>query len=77
MTGAAAPPSAACQRGRWSPWAGLALRSNWCPPQLVPPIVLVGRATSVPFTRATTGPERITTDKTTAAMACDSRRRPR
>jgi hypothetical protein len=33
-------------------------------------VVLAGRATSVPFTEVLTGPERTTTDNTTAAWTC-------
>jgi hypothetical protein len=43
----------------------------------VPGVILTGRATSVPFTAVTTGPERTTTDNTTPPATCTDHRFPR
>jgi hypothetical protein len=40
-------------------------------------VVLAGRATSMPFTAATTGPEQIATDNTTADVTCAAHAVPR
>jgi hypothetical protein len=56
----------------------LAGLSSWWPsPQAPSCVILAGHATSVPFTPVLTGPERTTTDNTTAALTCAHHHFPR
>ena len=70
---AAASPAGACQRGKWPSSTGdeSPLHASSCRRRQVrTTLVLAGRATSVPFTTVTTGPERTTTDNAKAASNC-------
>jgi hypothetical protein len=65
--GSAAPPSAACQRGRGHRGRASPCGQGSSQQRRCSSVVLAGRATSVPFAAVTTGPERTTTDNATSA----------
>jgi hypothetical protein len=63
-------PSGLLPTRRWSPKTGLTVGSGRSKAQADSGVILGGRATGVPFTAVSTGPERTTTDNAEAASTC-------